>query len=57
TEYRMGNWVYLNVSYPDEDDMVTLPEAPIPPSEQHVSEEEITTLAGEDVKLYCIYGG
>ncbi|XP_068231636.1 uncharacterized protein [Palaemon carinicauda] len=57
TEYRMGNWVYLNVSYPDDDDEVTLPEAPVAPVKQHVSAPEVTTLAGEDVKLYCVYGG
>ncbi|XP_047493418.1 neuroglian-like [Penaeus chinensis] len=56
TEYRMGNWVYLNVSYP-EDDESTHPEASIAPVKQYLSPRQITVLEGEDVKLHCLYGG
>ncbi|KAG7157354.1 Neuroglian-like 1 [Homarus americanus] len=56
TEYRMGNWVYLNVSYPG-DDKTTLPEDSQPPVQQYVSESQVTALEGDDIKLYCIYGG
>ncbi|XP_069991277.1 uncharacterized protein [Penaeus vannamei] len=56
TEYRMGNWVYLNVSYP-EDEESTHPEASIAPVKQYLSPRQITVLEGEDVKLHCLYGG
>ncbi|KAK8753322.1 hypothetical protein OTU49_003828 [Cherax quadricarinatus] len=56
TEYRMGNWVYLNVSYPG-DDKSTLPESNLPPVKQYVSDHEVTALQGDEVKLYCIFGG
>lgn len=52
----MGNWVYLNVSYP-EDDESTQPEASIAPVKQYLSPRQITVLEGEDVKLHCLYGG
>nr|XP_045622235.1 uncharacterized protein LOC123772893 isoform X5 [Procambarus clarkii] len=56
TEYRMGNWVYLNVSFPG-DDKTTLPEQHLPPVLQYVSDREVTALEGDEVKLYCVFGG
>lgn len=51
----MGNWVYLNVSH---EEGVTVPEpGPLAPVAQHLSERDVTVLQGEDVKLFCIYGG
>ncbi|CAL4065784.1 unnamed protein product, partial [Meganyctiphanes norvegica] len=54
TEYRMGNWVYLNVSLEAE---ATTIEEEVAPTTQFVSEEDETVLKGDDVKLYCIFGG
>ncbi|XP_071547081.1 uncharacterized protein [Panulirus ornatus] len=56
TEYRMGNWVYLNVSYPG-DVVTSMPETATEPTLQHASAREIIALEGDDVKLFCIFGG
>ena len=50
TEYRVGNRVYLNFS--DED-----PQPSMAPEEQFISHHELMVLKGDDVRLYCIYGG
>lgn len=57
TEYRMGNWVYLNVSYPGGDKTATVPEEDLAPVKQYVSQEEVIALEGDQVKLYCVFGG
>ncbi|KAK4304075.1 hypothetical protein Pmani_023968 [Petrolisthes manimaculis] len=55
TEYRMGNWVYLNVS---REEGVTIPEpGPLAPVAQRLSDRDVIVMRGEDVKLFCIYGG
>lgn len=58
----MGNWVYLNVTLPDD---VSISEGrsdidpthAVPPEMQYVSDDKILGLVGDELKLYCIYGG
>ncbi|XP_076034234.1 uncharacterized protein LOC143021011 isoform X2 [Oratosquilla oratoria] len=59
SEYKMGNWVYLNVSIPaGMEDVDQLDESyRFVPEAQFVSEDEILAEAGDEVKIYCIYGG
>ncbi|KAL7637345.1 UNVERIFIED_CONTAM: hypothetical protein RMT77_012071 [Armadillidium vulgare] len=56
SEYRMGNWVYLNVTSLPRGEGTSV-ETEVEPFLQYVSDDEITALKGEDVKIYCIYGG
>jgi hypothetical protein len=53
TEYRMGNWVYLNVSVPHgAQEMLDSP-----PLQQHVGPDRSLALVGGSLQLYCIYSG
>lgn len=56
TEYRMGSWVYLNVSVPAD---VTEEEAldDVAPVYQYVGSDTKLVLVGDDLQLYCIYSG
>ncbi|KAF2350175.1 Fibronectin type III [Trinorchestia longiramus] len=53
TEYRMGNWVYLNVSVPH--DNQDLPD--IAPTYQYTGPDRVLALEGDNLQLYCIYSG
>ena len=57
----MGNWVYLNVTIPEDLEASGRSDIEPPdttePIEQFVSEDNLLGLEGEEMKIYCIYGG